>query len=137
MLIVDAVINFILGFLLLAFPLELFRFFGLPIEVSPFYANILGAVLVGIGVALLTEYFRGSGRIVGLGLGGAIIINIYGALALAILLLSGRLGIPLHGQVTLWALIVLLLAVSGFESYLLLRKKETKTNVHESHQRLC
>jgi len=137
MLILDALINFILGFLLLAFPLELFQFLGLPIETPPFYANILGAVLVGIGIALLTEYFRGSGRTVGLGLGGAIIINLYGALVLAILLVSGKLGIPLHGRVTLWALIVLLLAVSGLELYLLLRKKGAKTNVHESHQRLC
>jgi hypothetical protein len=128
MLLLDAIINLILGFLLLAFPLELFQFLGLPMEAPPFYANILGAVLVGIGIALLTEQFRGPGRAVGLGLAGAIIINLYGALVLVALLVSGRLSIPLRGYMVLWGVVIILLIISGFELAAHRKKKDAYVN---------
>jgi hypothetical protein len=115
MLIIDAAINLILGFLLLVFPLDLFQFIGVPIEAPSFYASILGAVLVGIGIALLIERFRSPTDMVGLGLGGAITINIYAALILAGWLVSGKLSIPVRGQLVLWGLVVILAAISWFE----------------------
>ena len=59
LLMIDAAINLALGFLLLIFPLDLFQFLGLPLEVPSFYASILGGVLVGLGIALLIERLRG------------------------------------------------------------------------------
>lgn len=124
MLILDAAINLILGCLLVIFPLKVFQFLGLPIEAPPFYASILGAVLVGIGIALLTEHLRGSGGMVGLGLGGAIVINLYGGLVLAVWLVSGKLSIPLRGHLVLWGLVVILVAISGLELFVHLRKRD-------------
>ena len=124
MLILDAAINLILGCLLVIFPLKVFQFLGLPIEAPPFYASILGAVLVGIGIALLTEHLRGSGEMVGLGLGRAIVINLYGGLVLATWLVSGKLSIPLRGHLVLWGLVVILVAISGLELFVHLRKRD-------------
>ena len=115
LLIIDAAINLILGFLLLVFPFDLFQFFGLPIEAPSFYASILGGVLVGIGIALLIERFRSPADMVGLGLGGAITINIYATLILTGWLVSGKLNIPLRGRLVLWGLVVILAAISWFE----------------------
>jgi hypothetical protein len=125
MLILDAIINLVLGFLLLAFPLDVFQLLGLPMEAPPFYANILGAVLVGIGIALLTEKFRGPGGAMGLGLAGAIIINLYAALVLTAWLVSGKLGIPFRGYMVLWGLVILLLLISGVEFKIHRRRKNT------------
>ena len=114
-LIVDAAINLILGFLLLIFSPQVVQLLGvLPAEQS-FYPNILGGVLFGIGIALLIECFRGSGRLVGLGLGGAIAINLCGGLVLTAWLIFGELGIPTGGRVFLWALAVILVVVSSIE----------------------
>jgi hypothetical protein len=115
LLIIDAIINLILGFLLLVFPLDLFQFLGLPIEAPSFYASILGGVLIGIGIALLIERFRSPTDMVGLGVGGAITINIYAALILAGWLMSGKLSTPLRGRLVLWGLVVILVAISWFE----------------------
>jgi hypothetical protein len=52
---------------------------------------------------------------VGLGLSGAIIVNLYGALILAALLVREDLHIPLRGYAVLWGLVLLLIAVSGAE----------------------
>jgi hypothetical protein len=128
MLILDAIINLILGFLLLAFPLDVFQLLGLPVEAPPFYASILGAVLVGIGVALLTEQYRGPGRSVGLGLAGAIIINLYAALVLAALLVSGKLSIPFRGYMVLWGVVILLLIISAFEIAAYRKKEDAHVN---------
>ena len=114
-LIVDAAINLILGFLLLIFSPQVVRLLGAPAVEHSFYPNILGGVLFGIGIALLIECFRGSGRLVGLGLGGAIAINLCGGLVLIAWLIFGELGIPTGGRVFLWALAVILVVVSSIE----------------------
>lgn len=135
MLIIDAVINLILGFVLLAFPLEVFQFLGLPIQVPPFYASILGGVLVAIGIALLTEHFRGSGKMIGLGLGGAMVINLYAALVLAVWLVSGRLSIPLRGHLVLWGLVVMLVIITGIEFQVYRKKKVAGASADTAQQR--
>jgi hypothetical protein len=114
-LIVDAAINLILGFLLLAFSPQVVQLLGVPPAEHSFYPNILGGVLFGIGIALLIECFRRSGSLVGLGSGGAIAINLCGGLVLTAWLIFGQLSIPAGGQVFLWTLAAILVVVSGIE----------------------
>jgi len=116
LLFADAVINLFLGIVLLAYSQPVVDFFGLPQTQMRFYPNILGAVLFGIGIALLIEFVR-RGSFVGLGLGGAIVINLTGGIALFIWLISGRLSIPAHGLVVLWVLDGILIGISLFELF--------------------
>ena len=51
-LLVDSIVNFLLGILLLIFPRVIMKFLGLPLIESAFYPSILGAVLIGIAIAL-------------------------------------------------------------------------------------
>jgi hypothetical protein len=113
----DAAVNLILGILLMAFPAGLVKTLGIPIEVPAFFATILGGVLFGIGLALLMECYWKSGRFSGLGLGGAIAINLCGGGVLAIWLLSGALSLPLRGQILLWFLVLLLIGLSLLEGF--------------------
>ncbi len=110
----DAVINYFLGLILLLYSNKIAQFFGLPLTNDPFYPTILGAVLFGIGIALTIEYMK-KGGLVGLGLGGAISINMMAGIVLFIWLLSGNLSIPFHGQVILWALDAILIGISVLE----------------------
>ena len=118
----DAAINLILGVLLMAFPAKLVKALGVPMADSSFYATILGGVLFGIGLALLVECYRKSSRFIGLGLGGAIAINLCGGCVLAAWLLSDKLTLPLRGQIFLWSLVVLLLGISLLEGLTHLKK---------------
>ena len=115
LLVIDAVINLALGLLLLFFSRDLAAFLAVPIPETTFYASILGAVLAGIGVALLVERFRASLGVPGLGLGGAIAINVCGAGALAVWLVIGDLALPVRGYVFLWAIAGVVLALTALE----------------------
>lgn len=123
-LLVDALINLVLGVLLVTFPNRVVELLGVPRTDATFYPSILGAVLIGIAVALVIEYVRKPNRAVGLGLHGAIAINLCGALFLMGWLLSGKLEIPLRGQVFLWGLAAVLVIVSLVE---LVFSREDKT----------
>ena len=112
LLTIDAAINLVLGILLILFPKGLVILLGVPESESPFSPAILGAVLFGIGIALLIERFRGSG---GLGLLGAVSINLCGGIVLAGWLLFGNLDLPLRGLVFLWVLAIILVSISAFE----------------------
>ena len=111
----DAAINLILGILLIAFPLRLVKALGLPIVYPTFYPSILGGVLFGIGLALLIECYRKSNGLTGLGLAGAIAINLCGGFILAVWLLFGNLNLPMRGQIFLWCLVLLLVGLSLVE----------------------
>jgi hypothetical protein len=111
----DAAINLILGVLLMAFPAKLVKALGIPMADPSFYATVLGGVLFGIGLALLLECYRKSNRFAGLGLGGAIAINLCGGLVLAAWLLSSKLSLPLRGQIFLWSLVLILVGISLLE----------------------
>jgi hypothetical protein len=115
LLLVDAGINLALGLFLLIFPREVVSLLGIPDTVSSFYPSILGAVLFGIGIALLIEKYKPRRGIVGLGLGGAIAINLCGGAAIAIWLIFGGLKISALGYLLLGALALILIAISAIE----------------------
>jgi len=50
-LLIDALINLILGVLLAVFPRNVVEVLGVPDTDATFYPSILGAVLIGIGMA--------------------------------------------------------------------------------------
>ena len=54
-LLIDALINFILGILLLIFSPAIVSWLGIPSSSTSFYPNILGAVFLGITIALLID----------------------------------------------------------------------------------
>lgn len=115
LLVVDAVLNLVLGGLLLWYPNSLAQAMGLPMPSPRIFSTILGGVLVGIGLALILEDRRTENAPVGLGLGGAIAINLCGALALAAVLFSAQLSLTPFGGIFLWGLVVILVCVSGLE----------------------
>jgi hypothetical protein len=121
-LMVDAVINLVLGVLLIFFPPLVVEFLGVPTVDNAFYPSILGGVLFGIGIALCIECVRGEAGLVGLGLGGAISINLCGGVVLGVWLLVGQLSIPLKGRLFLWGLVILLVGISCTEWFVYAKK---------------
>ena len=117
LLAIDGIINLVLGVLLMAFPSGLIRALGIPGGESAFYANILGGVLFGVGVALLIESLRPPLRMVGLGLGGAVSINLGGGAVLGLWLASGRLSLSTLGTFVGWGLVIVLVGLSLMELY--------------------
>ena len=124
-LLLDALINVVLGLLLATFPDSVVRLLGVPATDTRFYPSMLGAVLLGIGMALLIEFYRKPSRSPGLGLSGAIAINLCGAVFLIGWLLSGQLNLSVRGQVFLWTTAVALVTISGSEWWLMTRKATT------------
>ncbi len=124
LLLIDAIINLFLGVVLLAYSEPVIKIFGLPESDMSFYPNILGAILFGIGIALLIEYRR-TGRFIGLGLGGAISINLMGGIVLFLWLVFGNLNIPAHGKIILWILDIVLIGISSLELIAYISKKQT------------
>jgi hypothetical protein len=116
-LLIDAIINFILAFLLGIFPKGVIGFLGLPVVSNPFYASILGGVFFGIGIALLISRSTNNSYSDGLGLRGALAINLSGGLVLALWLLFGSLEIPTHGKIIMWALVAILFLLSAVELF--------------------
>jgi hypothetical protein len=112
---IDGVINLVLGVLLIAFPTGLVETLGVPPSEGRFYPSMLGVVLIGVGIALLLEANRLPGGIIGLGLGGAIAINLAAAAGLIYWILQGGLEVPARGRVLLGLLSVGLVAISSFE----------------------
>ena len=111
LLAVDGIINLVLGILLIVFPGRVVAFLGGP-EGPRVYGNILGGVLLGIGIALFLE--RGA-RGSGLGLDGAVAINLCGGLVLAGWLVFGDLALSIPGTLFLWFLVFLLVGLSSAE----------------------
>jgi hypothetical protein len=107
-------------------PFLLVQALGMPMADPSFYPSILGGVLFGIGLALLIECYRQSNGFIGLGLGGAIAINLCGGLVLAIWLLSDSLYLPLRGQIFLWSLVLLLVGISLIEGFAQLKMRTKK-----------
>jgi hypothetical protein len=115
LLVIDGVINLLLGILLLLFPFGISELLGVPKSNLNFYPAILGGVIFGIGIALLIERFGFKSNIRGLGLGGAIAINLCGASVLLIWLIADPFNIPLRGYIILWSITLIVLAVGTIE----------------------
>ena len=111
---IDGYINVILGILLLLFPFGIADFLGVPKSNTNFYPTILGGVIFGIGIALFIERY-GKNNLSGLGLGGAIAINLCGALVLLVWLLIKPFNLPLRGQIILWAIALIVLIIGIIE----------------------
>ena len=115
LLIIDGCINLCLGVLLLLFPIGVADLLGVPIPESHFYPSLLGAVLFGIGIALMIESYGTSLRLHGLGIAGAISINFCGAGVLSVWLFFMPLDLPLRGKITLGAIAIGVLAIGVVE----------------------
>jgi NO-binding membrane sensor protein with MHYT domain len=111
LLLADGCINLVLGALLVAFPASVVEILGVPTTQSAFYPSILGAVLFGIGVALFLQ-FKGLS---GLGLQGAIAINLCGGFVLGCWLAFGSLALPIRGFIFLWSFVAVLIGLSAVE----------------------
>ena len=68
-----------LGLPLTLFPHRVLEVLAIPIPDNSFYPSILGAILTGIGLALVIEHFKDVAGLTELGIGGAIVINFCGA----------------------------------------------------------
>ncbi len=117
LLAIDGIINLVLGVMLMVFPSNLIQALGIPGGESAFYANILGGVLFGVGVALMIESFRPPLKVVGLGLGGAVSINLGGGIVLGWWIASGRLALSTLGSFVGWSLVIVLVGLSAIEFY--------------------
>jgi hypothetical protein len=115
LLLVDALINYLLGLLLLIFPAKVVYFLDIPYTENKFYPSVFGAVIIGVAIALTLEHFRKPSGMIGLGLGGAISLNMCGGIAVAGWLLFGDLHISIRGSIILWILVVILIAISTIE----------------------
>ena len=115
LLIADAVINLVLGLLLLLFPAGILEFFGLPSVDNYFYSSILGGVIFGIGVALTLEVMSQKHSFRGLSLGGAIAINFCGGGTLLYWLIGKDLEVTKLGLITLWIIALLVIGIGLFE----------------------
>jgi len=112
LLLADVVINLVLGVLLLTYPQSLVEALGLPAVRLAFFPNVLGGVLIGIGIALLLARRGGAS---GLGLDGAITINLCGAGVVVGWLLVSPGAIPTRGRWTLWTVAVLVIGIGLLE----------------------
>jgi len=112
LLLVDALINLLLGGLLLFYPQWLVEALGMPVVATTFFPSVLGGVLFGIGLALLIAY-RGGAQ--GLGLDGAIAINLCGAGVVVGWLVVAPHAIPSRGEITLWIIAIAVIGIGLIE----------------------
>ena len=122
-LMIDAIINYALGILCILYPFVA-ETIGVPIVENSFYPTILGAVLFGIGIALTIECYRKESGMVGLGLGGAVTINLSGGFVLVLWLIFGDLNIPFKGYLFLWSLAIILVFISLIEVFIHLKGRK-------------
>jgi hypothetical protein len=115
LLFIDGIVNLLIGILLLLFPLRIPQLLGVPLPNINFYPTILGVVVFGIGIAFLLEVYGEPRGIRGLGLAGAIAINFCGAGVLTLWLISTPLNLPLRGNVILWTIAIVVLAIGFIE----------------------
>ena len=115
LLLTDGAVNLLLGILLLLYPFGIARFFGVPQPDSNFYPTLLGAVIFGIGIALVIDAYGKPHGIHGLGIAGAIAINFCGGGVLALWLIFNPFHLPVRGYITLWTIALLVLVLGCVE----------------------
>lgn len=124
LLAVDSLINLALGAALLFLPKSTISFFGLPATDTTFYVTVLGAVVFGIGIALWIEQ-RNDNRWRGLGLVGAVVINILGGGTVFVWLLIDPFEMPLRGYFVLWVVAIVVLGTALVELLAMARGRTT------------
>ena len=112
LLLADALVNLLLGALLLFYPQWLVEALGMPVVATTFFPNVLGGVLFGIGLAL---FIASRGGAQGLGLDGAIAINLCGAGVVVGWLVIAPHAIPPRGKITLWIIAVVVIGIGLVE----------------------
>ena len=110
---IDAALNLLLGAGLITFPPAIVRALGLPETKATIYPRVFGGVLIGIAIALLVEAVVPA--LGGLGLGGAIAINLSGAVVVSGCLISHMGDITATGRTVLWTVVVVLTVLSAVE----------------------
>jgi hypothetical protein len=115
LLTIDGLVNLVLGVILLLFPVGVGEALSLPPFADAFYPTLLGGVLVGIGLALFIQRLRGSLQVSGLGVAGAIVINMCGAGVLVIWLALGKLNAPSIGRNLLWVVAIAVFLITAVE----------------------
>jgi hypothetical protein len=115
LLTIDGIVNLVVGALLLLFPAGIPRLLGLPSVQHYFYTTVFGGVIVGIGLALFIELFFGNQHTRGLGLAGAIVINLCGGSVLLWWLVFKPFDLPMRGQLILWTVAILVLGIGLVE----------------------
>lgn len=108
---IDASVNLLLGLILVLAPAGAIRILGLPNAGTYFYTTVLGSVLIGIGIALLLSLKSFAG----LGLLGAIVINLCGAAAAAVWLLLAPSWVSDRGRAVLWLAVVVVFGIAIVE----------------------
>jgi uncharacterized membrane-anchored protein len=117
LLVIDSAVNIVIGIILLCFPLGIGDYLRLPNSDNNFYPTLLGALIFGIGIALFIEYKYSDNGKRGLGIEGAIIINLIASSVLIIFLVFGNLNISLLGSAILWFVGILVFAIGLFEYF--------------------
>jgi hypothetical protein len=116
-LMADAIINLILGLLLFLYPIGIPHLLGLPDPGDFFYSSILGGVIFGIGIALLIELKGSNQNFRGLGIAGAITINLCGGSVLLFWLVFGSPALSLTGNITLWIVALIVIGIGLLELF--------------------
>lgn len=101
------------GGLLLLAPLTVIRVLGLPPTATGFWPRIAGILLIGIGAAAFIEGAWPGSR--GLGLAGLVLINLLGALVVALTALFGGGVRTRRGTAVLWTSVGLLILLALVE----------------------
>lgn len=107
----DALLKLAAGVLLILLPDLVARAAGLPRAQQPFYARLLGATLLGLGLAIVME----SRRRTGLAPSGAFVVNLTGSTVLAAILLFGRIDLAWRGRILAWGLLAVLVLLASVE----------------------
>jgi hypothetical protein len=119
----DAVSNASLAVFLLAATWDsLYDFFGLPVPEPPFYAQILGAVLVAFALLEWALADTPAQRIVTL---AAALGSALAAVVLAVWLLASGEGLDTHGLVALWSMVGFLALAAAVHAVVLIRARGT------------
>jgi hypothetical protein len=122
-LLVNSAIYLILGLILLIYTPSIIVDLGLPAAPHPFFSNLAGGVFMGISIAFIIEYLKKPGGIVGVGLGGAVAINLCVGTVLVFWLMAESLQIPLRGRIFLWIVTLYLISNSVIEIIIAIRRK--------------
>lgn len=98
------------GLALFLAPLTLAKLFGLPSVQDSLWMRLLGALLLGVAMAIFLQGTRYTSQ--GIGLAGLLAINLVSAGALAALLLANSAASTRRGRLILWLLTGLLLILA-------------------------